>query len=211
MPCGSETAPRTIWSAWRVSTPSRSDRIDGRVVGRAADVLQQLERRLQACTACPASMRSRAARLATGTLRHDDAPRGPGDGRSASSPTVVCGWCGSWCQCGSCGWCGASSAISRRRVMPIERAVPSMMSIAASTSFAFRSGHLLLGDLAHLRLRDLADLDGVRGRRALGDPGGTQQELRRRRRLHDERERAVLVDGDLDRDDVAPSAERSPR
>jgi hypothetical protein len=41
MPWGSETAPRTIWSAWRVSTPETHDRVDGRVVGGAADLLQE--------------------------------------------------------------------------------------------------------------------------------------------------------------------------
>ena len=42
--------------------------------------------------------------------------------------------------------------------MPIERAVPSMIFIAASMSLALRSGILVCGDLAHLVLGQLADL-----------------------------------------------------
>src|SRR5690606_15827659 len=63
--------------------------------------------------------------------------------------------------------------------------------------------HLGLRDLADLSLGDLADLVGVRGGRALLEPGGLLDELRRRRGRRDEGERAVLVDRDLDGDDVA--------
>src|SRR3954449_13179444 len=61
-------------------------------------------------------------------------------------------------------------------------------------------GKLALGDLAHLRLRDLRDLVAVRLARALLDAGGLLDEHRGRRRLGDERERAVLVDRDHDGD-----------
>src|SRR3954452_9548918 len=57
-------------------------------------------------------------------------------------------------------------------------------------------GKLALGDLAHLRLRDPGDLLAVRLAGALLDPGGLLDEHRGRRRLRDERERAVLVDRD---------------
>src|SRR6266508_1021869 len=63
--------------------------------------------------------------------------------------------------------------------------------------------HLGLGDLADLVLGDLADLVLVRDRRALLQTGGLLDHLRRRRRLGDEGEGPVLVDGDLDRHDVA--------
>src|SRR6478736_6504507 len=56
--------------------------------------------------------------------------------------------------------------------------------------------HLLTGDLEDLVARELGDLGLVRLARALGDAGGL-------RGLRHEGERAVLVDRDLDRDDVA--------
>src|SRR5450756_1405302 len=50
---------------------------------------------------------------------------------------------------------------------------------------------------------DVYKRQGVRGRRALGHAGRLLDQLRRRRRLGDEGEGAVLVDRDLHRDDVA--------
>ena len=50
--------------------------------------------------------------------------------------------------------------------MPIERAVPAMVRIAASTSVVFRSCIFMRGDLLELLLRDLADLVLVRLLRA---------------------------------------------
>src|SRR3954449_12764017 len=64
-------------------------------------------------------------------------------------------------------------------------------------------GHLGLGDLADLVTGDRGDLGLVRLARALLDAGGLEQHARGRRGLRDEGERAVLVDRDLDRDDVA--------
>src|SRR4051812_25353796 len=64
-------------------------------------------------------------------------------------------------------------------------------------------GHLALGDLADLRPADRRGLVGVRLARALLDTRGLEDQPRSRRSLGDERERAVLVDGDLDRYDVA--------
>jgi hypothetical protein len=66
--------------------------------------------------------------------------------------------------------------------------------------------HLGLGDLADLVPGQLADLDLVRLAGALLDAGGLLDQLGGRRRLGDEGERAVLVDRDLDRDDVAALA-----
>src|SRR5699024_3211730 len=63
--------------------------------------------------------------------------------------------------------------------------------------------HLGLRDLADLCLGDLADLVGVRDGGALLEAGGLLDELGGRRGLRDDGERAVLVDRDLDRDDVA--------
>src|SRR3954452_17756355 len=57
-------------------------------------------------------------------------------------------------------------------------------------------GELALGDLAHLLLRQPRDLLAMRLAGALLDAGGLLDEHRGRRRLRDERERAVLVDRD---------------
>src|SRR5439155_1279559 len=58
-----------------------------------------------------------------------------------------------------------------------------------------------LRDLAHLLLRDLADLVLVRHRRRLRDARRALEQHGRRRRLHDEGEGPVLVDGHDDRQD----------
>src|SRR5450755_1684019 len=65
-------------------------------------------------------------------------------------------------------------------------------------------GHLRLGDLTQLRLRQRRDLDLVRCRRTLLDTRRLLDEFSGGRRLGDEGERAVFVHGDLDRDHVAP-------
>ena len=88
-------------------------------------------------------------------------------------------------------------------VMPMERAVPAMISDAASRSLALRSASFDLRDLANLVAGELRNLDGVRSTGALGDAGGLLDELSCRRGLQDERERTVFVHGDLDGDDVA--------
>ena len=52
VPCGRTTVPRTIWSAWRGSTPEAEVRLDRRVEGDGAgllDELGRLERRVEAC------------------------------------------------------------------------------------------------------------------------------------------------------------------
>jgi len=65
-------------------------------------------------------------------------------------------------------------------------------------------GKLLLRDVADLLPGDLPDLLLVGHARALLDPGGLLEEHGRRRRLGDERERAVVEDRDHDRDDEIP-------
>src|SRR5690606_9726144 len=62
-------------------------------------------------------------------------------------------------------------------------------------------GELQLGDLANLLARDLADLLTVGRGGPLLEPRRPAQEHRRRRRLGDEGERPVRIDGDLHRDD----------
>jgi hypothetical protein len=86
---------------------------------------------------------------------------------------------------------------------PMLRAVPATISIAASTSFAFRSGHLLLGDVTQLRGGERAHLVAVGDAGSLLDAGGLLDQLCHRRLLEDERERAVLVDREDGRDHLA--------
>ena len=88
-------------------------------------------------------------------------------------------------------------------VMPIDRAVPAMIFSACLDVVGVEVGHLLLGDLAQLGLADRADLVVLRGAGALGHAGGLDQQAGGGRGLQDERERAVLVDADLGRHDVA--------
>src|SRR5215212_6026176 len=64
-------------------------------------------------------------------------------------------------------------------------------------------GHLGLRDVADLLLGEPTDLLLVRHAGTLLEAGGLLDQLGRGGRLGDERERAVLVDGDLDRDHVA--------
>src|ERR1700684_1900437 len=68
--------------------------------------------------------------------------------------------------------------------------------------------HLDLGDLTDLGLSHGANLGLVRLAAALLHARGLLDQLRSRRRLGDEGERAILVDGDLYRDDVAALALR---
>src|SRR3954468_1707864 len=63
--------------------------------------------------------------------------------------------------------------------------------------------HLLTGDLEDLVPREPGDLGLVRLAGTLGDAGSLLDQLGGRRGLRHEGERAVLVDRDLDRDDVA--------
>ena len=83
---------------------------------------------------------------------------------------------------------------------PIERAVPAMIFAAWSTSLRVEVGQLLLGDRRGAGPGDLADLVAVRLAGALVEVDRLLDEHGGRRRLGDERERAVLVDRDHDRD-----------
>ena len=88
--------------------------------------------------------------------------------------------------------------------MPIERAVPAICAIAPSMSIAFRSGIFVSAIWRTWSLVTLATVSRRGAAAPLSMPGGLAQQHRRRRRLGHERERAVLVDRDLGRDDRAP-------
>ena len=87
--------------------------------------------------------------------------------------------------------------------MPIERAVPATCCLAASRSLALRSGILILAISATWASVTVPTSSRPGVCRALLEPGRLAQQHRRRRRLEDERERAVLEDRDLDGDDRA--------
>ena len=112
-------------------------------------------------------------------------------------------------------WCGPRTALPRtarvRRsttlssstVMPIERAVPAMIFAAWSMSFALRSGILVCAISRTWSVVTLATLVLCGSPQPLSTPAAFEQQPGGRRGLGDEGERAVLVDRDLDRDDLA--------
>ena len=87
--------------------------------------------------------------------------------------------------------------------MPIDRAVPSIWAMRGLDVVGVEVGHLDRGDLADLVAGHPTDglALGVPG--ALLDAGGLAQQVRGGRGLEDERERAILEDRDLGRDDLA--------
>ena len=85
--------------------------------------------------------------------------------------------------------------------MPIDRAVPSMIFMAAVDVVRVQVFHLGLRDLLDVVARDRRDLLLVGLARPLGDLGGSLQQTRGRRRLGDEGEGAIGVDRDLGRND----------
>ena len=88
--------------------------------------------------------------------------------------------------------------------MPMLRAVPSICAHRGLDVVGVEVGHLDRRDLADLVARDAADRLALAAvARALVDPGRLAQQVRGRRGLEDERERAVLEDRDLGRDDLA--------
>ena len=189
--------PRTIWSALRGSTPRRtaSSTVSSNFGGGQASSPGRWPR--------PAVCSwSRSNRLV------------------ASVYFLPCfAMCGSLVSGtgGRCSRCGVRRARSsrsacrpdavsrvRRRRCPSSGRCRRPASLAASRSLALRSGSLILAISA-----TCASVTSRRPRRpgvwrALVEAGGLAQQHRRRRRLEDERERAVLEDRDLDGHDRAP-------
>ena len=87
--------------------------------------------------------------------------------------------------------------------MPIERAVPAMIFMAASVSLAFRSGAFISAMERSWSCVILATLVLLGVPDPLGMPAAFFKKVGGGRGLGDERERAVFVDGDLDGDDGA--------
>ena len=188
VPDGRATVPRTIWSALRGSTPSRMASSTTRRSWRCQPLheVERLDRGEQLVAVEP--LRRVGVLLA---LRHAGSwlPRWSSAGRARSLP-----------RSSTC-WLVLRLSLTS---MPIDRAVPATWSLAASRSLALRSGILIWAISVDLGVGDRADglAAGVRG--GLVEPGGLADQHRRGRGLEDERERAVLEDGDLDGDDRAP-------
>src|SRR6516164_5235852 len=181
VPLGRFTVPRTIWSALRGSTPSRSatstvgSNLAGEVFLASATASAGLYRRVRSI--CSAAERYALLRFMV-------------------SPSVRRSWSAG--RRGPChGWWSALDGDPHRPGRPGDDLLRRLHRGGVEVR------HLGLRDLPDLRGGDRADLGRVRRGAALGHPGGLLDQLGGRRRLGDERERPVLVDGDLHRDDVA--------
>ena len=194
VPCGRMTVPRTIWSALRGSTPSRSatSTVASNLVGRGLlGEPDGLERGVE-------PVRRRSSR------------------RRRGRPC-----CASWLLLLECveSWsCGPKRALPRygavvlagranvgqsSTVMPIDRAVPAMIFAAASRSLALRSGILVCAISRTWSLVSLPTLVLCGSPLPLATPAAFLISSAAGGVFGDEGERAVLVDRDLDRDDVA--------
>src|SRR5262245_28656612 len=198
MPCGSTTAPRTIWSACLGPTPRRRDR---------STVSSNLARgslpRTSMASSTPSSFPPPYSALAA-FWRFVSA------GLSRQTPLRKC-----------ITLLSPSAGASRWPPLSPSRACGALDNFyphAAGGAFDGTHGRLDgvgvevhqlgLGDLPDLRPRDLADLVLVRNRGRLRDARRPLQEHRRRGRLHDERERPILVDRHHHREDQALLAVR---
>src|SRR5262245_55557503 len=191
MPCGSTTAPRTIWSACLGSTPRRSDR---------STVSSNLARgslpRISMASSTPSSFTPSYSALAAfwrfvsagiscqTPLSFFIRPCPPSAGAPTWPPLSPARACGALNHFDAHAAGGAFDGAHRR----LDRVGIEVYQLG-------------LGDLPDLRLGDLADLVLVRHRGRLRDPRRPLQEHRRRGRLHDKRERAILVDRHDHRED----------
>src|SRR5438309_719441 len=193
MPCGSTTAPRTIWSACFGSTPSRNERSTDSSnfaagmplsVPMASSTEYGFAGSTFAAAASYRLLTTVAISLSPRQLQGSPRPRRA----AAREPTIVLAspskGCGSLNHINTHAAGGALDdphrGIDRVRV---------------------EVHQLGLGDLAHLLPGDLADLVLVRHRGGLRDAGRALEQHGRRRRLHDEGEGPILVDGHHHRQD----------
>ena len=190
VPFGSDTVPRSIWSALRGSTPSRNaaSTVSSNFAGaRRLHQVERLDRVVELVPVEPlARVRVLLAVLGHAALLFDAPSVVPRDPVARSSTG------------GSCG------SIDQTTSRPIERAVPSTWAIAPSRSIALRSG-IFCSAIA--RTWALVTLPAF-SRGVSDEPFSIPAAWRSRNgvggRLGDERERPVLVDRDVHRDDLTP-------
>src|SRR5205809_2627882 len=184
MPCGSTTAPRTIWSACFGSTPRRNERSTDWSNFAAGMLFTSATASsnvycLSGAIFAAASLYRLPVRLLTIVAM-------------SLSPTLY----------GSLGLRSLHDIDAHAAGGAFDGADRRVDRVGVQVhQFALR-------DLPNLLARDLADLVLVGHRRRLGDSRGALEQHRRRRRLHDERERPVLVDRHHDRQDQSLLAAR---
>src|SRR6202046_41033 len=194
VPFGRFTVPRTIWSALRGSTPSRNATS---TVGSNFVVDVFLAR-----VTASAGVYRRAASMSSSALRYALL-------RFISALLVI--RCGVIRRGGrgprASAWpCHCSGGAGKRLVHDRDAhgaGRPGDDLLGRLHRGGVQVGHLHLGDVADLLGGDRAHLGLVRLAAALLHARRLLDQLRRRRRLRDEGERPVLVDGDLHGDDVA--------
>src|SRR6185437_14849221 len=108
-----------------------------------------------------------------------------------------------WCQCGPYSIAGPPTRVASVLDRDAHRTGGARDDLLGLLDVVgVQVGHLLLGHLAQLGAGDRADLVLLRHTRALVHAGGLEQQPSGGRGPQLERERAVLVDADLGRDDV---------
>src|SRR5215207_2608771 len=179
VPWGRTTVPRTIWSAWRGSTPRRR------------------------CASIDASKLTVVVSLTSWAASSGGYARARSTSFAASRYFLP--WAMSLLPFVSVGVPTSPCAGWRRREpecwlddLDAHRAGSALDLLHRSLDVVrVEVGHLRLGDLADLVAADAADHLALRGLGALLDAGSLAEQVRSGRRLEDEAERAVLVDGDL--------------
>src|SRR5215831_8934303 len=198
-PCGRTTVPRTIWSACLGSTPRRS-------------VTSTVSSNLAYFTFCSSGTASLKRYWRFSIAARDLAMFFPALRLILSfslSPTAFGISSAPWCyRFLANGFCLARLAlwlIANCYLLPYDlnphrprRAFHALDRRLQRRGVQVR--HLLLGDIGHLLLCDLADLVFIGRARTFGDARGPLQQNRGRRSLGDERERPVGIDRDHHRD-----------
>src|SRR3974390_1750384 len=191
-PCGSTTVPRTIWSACLGSTPRRIVR------STVSSNFANFTFWRRGTASCSVYGRLSTAARAFSTFFPD---------------FFMLLLVSHRCRCCQQPWCLRPAALTAAYVPRcgtnllrdyVNPHRPRRALHALDRRFNRRGiqvGHLLLGDFHHLLLGHLAYLVFVGRARTLSHGSGPLQQDRRRRRLGDERKRAVAVHADHHRDD----------
>src|SRR6516162_4606852 len=201
VPFGRLTVPRTIWSCLRGSTPSRrlTSTVGSNLVTWVALASSTASAGLYSCSwlIFSAAFWYALLRFMCVSLCWKSWSSGPS---ARVLPLTYGGFKGFLCRTYAAACRPSRSALDR----DAHRAGGARDDLLGCLDRGrVQVGHLGLRDLAKLRRGERADLGRVRLTAALVHAGGLLDQLGRGRRLGDERERPVLVDGDLDRDDVA--------